>query len=63
MHQNLLFVIIDNFDIDRTSVRPAKADAKLVVDSYRMLSRSITTEGLQSISGRNLELIQAHCCV
>ena len=71
-------VVVDDFDVERISVPPFKADSKLIVDPKTPLSLSITLELLQAIAGRlpkffhpghcvNLpELSQSHplkCCV
>jgi hypothetical protein len=50
-------VIIDDFDIDRASLRPPKANAVLIVDANRMPSGKVPPQCFQTISGRNSKLI------
>jgi hypothetical protein len=50
---------IDNFDIVRIPVFPAKAHAPVVVHANAVLSLPISLEWLQPITGRNPQIIQA----
>jgi hypothetical protein len=52
-------VIVDDFDVDRASVRPTKADPVLSVDSDRMLACAIPFESFEPISGRESQVVQA----
>ncbi|MFZ1123998.1 MAG: hypothetical protein WAN59_02495 [Candidatus Baltobacteraceae bacterium] len=63
IHHQLLIMIIDDLDVDRSRFRPAEADAVPVVDSDRRLSGAIAVQGLEPISWRDAQLIQAHRCV
>jgi hypothetical protein len=44
-------MVVDDFDIERLPVLPAKTDTPLIVDSYAVLTCPITTEFLKTIAG------------
>jgi len=52
-------VIVDDLDVMRTVRRPPKADPPLVIDPDAELTGSKAFERLQSIAGRNPQVIQA----
>jgi hypothetical protein len=51
-------MVVDDFDISRSSFIPDETDAPLIVDPDRMLSRAISLERLEPINGRNPEIVQ-----
>ena len=51
-------MVIQDGDIGRTGMCPAEHDAPLVVDADGVKTRKIAFEGLQAVSGRNLEIVQ-----
>ena len=53
-------MIIDNFDVQRSFVRPAKADPPLLVDPNAPLARAITLQGFQTVAGRRSHVLQLH---
>jgi hypothetical protein len=53
-----LSVIVDNFDLFRTSVRPLKYDSPLIVYANRVLSREIAPQCFQAVSRRGGEVAQ-----
>ncbi|GAB7502274.1 hypothetical protein Bwad003_26590 [Bilophila wadsworthia] len=55
----ILLVIINNFDTVCRAVCPDKADTPLGVDTYAMLTSSITLELFQSVRGWNAEIFKA----
>jgi len=52
-------VVIHDFDIFGTSVRPTETHAELIIDADTMLSRAIVFQGLQSISWRHPQIVQS----
>lgn len=52
-------MIIDDFDVGRTGVRPSKTDAVLIVDPNTVLSLPIAPERLKSIPRWNAEVHEA----
>jgi hypothetical protein len=56
-------VVINNFNVFRTSFGPAKAHPKLLVDSNAMLTSTITRQRLQLITGWYFKIIQLTCCL
>ena len=51
-------MIITDFYFLRAGTRPLKANSKLIVDSNRVLSRSIPLQLLQVIPRRNAKIVQ-----
>ena len=49
-------MIVDNFDLLRTSVRPLKYDSPLIVNANRVLSREIAPQCFQAVSRRGGEV-------
>jgi len=54
-------MVINNFDIFRASLGPAKANPELPVDSDAGLTLAVTVQWLQHISGRYFKIIQLAC--
>tara|TARA_R110002012_G_scaffold223719_1_gene395676 strand:- start:571 stop:723 length:153 start_codon:yes stop_codon:yes gene_type:complete len=50
-------MVINNFDIFRTSLGPAEANPELPVDSNAVLTLAVTMQWLQHISGRYFKII------
>jgi hypothetical protein len=51
-------VVINYFDVFRAFGRPPKAHAQLVIDADAVPPSKIALQGLQSVSGRDSEVIQ-----
>src|SRR6185312_7111256 len=51
-------MVVDDFDIGRTSFCPNEADAPLVVDPDAHLPVAIAMQGLQTVAGRNTQVRQ-----
>jgi len=51
-------VIIHNLNIFRSSGRPTKAEAELIIDSNAVLPGPVTFERFQSISRRHSQILQ-----
>lgn len=51
-------MIVDNFDLLRTSVCPLKYDSPLIVNANRVLSREIAPQCFQAVSRRGGEVAQ-----
>ncbi len=51
-------MIVDDFDLPRAVVSPAKADSPLIVDSNAVLPTPITAEFLQPVTRRHTQVIQ-----
>jgi hypothetical protein len=51
-------MVVDDFDMRRSSFIPHKTDAPLVVDPDRMLSQPIGPQGFKTIAGRHPEIAQ-----
>jgi len=56
-------MVINNFDIFRTSLGPAEAHPELLVDSNAVLTSTITRQWFQPISGRYFKIIQPIRCL
>jgi len=54
-------MVINNFDIFRTSLGPAEANPELPVDSNAVLTLAVTVQWLQHIAGRYFKIIQLAC--
>jgi len=54
-------MVINNFDIFRTSLGPTEANPELPVDSNAVLTLAITMQRLQHIAGRYFKIIQLTC--
>jgi hypothetical protein len=52
-------VIIDDFDVERTGLRPAKADSPLIVDPDAVLTGSSAFQGFESIARWYFQIVQA----
>lgn len=52
-------MVVDDFDILRPSLRPSKANSKLVVDPYAVLTRTVAHEGFESVPWGNSEVAEA----
>jgi len=61
LRMSYLLVVINNFDIFRTSLCPAEAHPELFVDSNTVLISTITGQRLQHIAGRDFKIIQLTC--
>jgi hypothetical protein len=53
-------VVVDDLDIFRSRILPAKADTPLIVDPDAELPGTLPFQGFQTIAWRHLEVIQAH---
>jgi len=51
-------MVINDFDIFRTSIRPPKAQSKLVVNPDAVLASAITAQCFQPIAGRHFKIFQ-----
>jgi hypothetical protein len=51
-------VVIDEFDIIRTSVLPHEADPPLVIDPDAVLTSPVTFESFKPIAGRDSEVFE-----
>lgn len=51
-------MVVDNFNVFRTFVRPAEADAELVVDPNTVLASSISAKRFKAVSGRTSQIGQ-----
>jgi hypothetical protein len=49
-------VIINNFNVFRTLFGPYKTDTPLIIDSYAVLSGTISPKKLKPISGRGAQI-------
>jgi len=56
-------VIVGYLDVVRIAILEAKADPPLVVDADRVLTLSISTQGMESVAGGNSEIIKLRCMV
>jgi hypothetical protein len=45
-------MVVDDFDIRRSSVRPPEADPPLIIDADAVLAEAIALECLQSVASR-----------
>ncbi|GAA5170528.1 hypothetical protein GCM10023342_04050 [Modicisalibacter zincidurans] len=54
-------MVINNFDVFRTSLGPSEANPELPVDSDAVLTLAITRQWLQHIPGRYSKIIQLAC--
>tara|TARA_R110000822_G_C15324207_1_gene494014 strand:+ start:1396 stop:1713 length:318 start_codon:yes stop_codon:yes gene_type:complete len=54
-------MVINNFDVFRTSLGPTEANPELLVDSNAVLTLTVTIQWLQHISGRYFKIIQLAC--
>jgi hypothetical protein len=52
-------VVINDFHIFRTQIRPTKADAPLFVDTNAVLTRTISLERFKVIAGRHPQIIKS----
>jgi len=52
-------VVVHDFDVLRTSRRPAKADTPLIVDANTVLAGSIALQCFKPVSRWNPQIIQA----
>ena len=51
-------MVVDDLDIGRSLIGPHEADAPLVVDTHRMLSRPVALEVLEVIARREPEILE-----
>ncbi|KFI20609.1 hypothetical protein IB75_02135 [Nitrosococcus oceani C-27] len=54
----LLLMVINNFDIFRTGLRPTKANPEPPVDSNAVLTLAVTRQRFQHIAGRYFKIIK-----
>lgn len=54
-------MVINNFDIFRTSLGPAEANPELPVDSNAVLTLAVTMQRLQHIAERYFKIIKLTC--
>jgi hypothetical protein len=59
-------MVVDDFNVFRSSINPAETDTPLGVDPDGMLSSSVPTQRLQPVAGRNPQVLQIdgspNCC-
>ena len=51
-------MVVHNLNIDRTKIRPRKADAELIIDPDAMLPLSITAQLLQTVPRRRPHVLE-----
>jgi hypothetical protein len=51
-------MIIDDFDIGRTSFAPRETNAPVVIDANGILARPLALQRLQTVCGRRAEIVQ-----
>src|SRR5437879_355806 len=51
-------MIVNDFDVPRTVISPAKANSPLVVDSDTVLAAAIAAKFLQSVTRRHPQIVQ-----
>ena len=57
-HKRISSVVIDERDVKRVTILPAKADPPLIVNANAMLAGAITFELLQLITGRSAKVFE-----
>ena len=59
-------MVVDDFNVFRSSINPAETDTPLGVDPDGMLSSSVPTQRLQPVAGRNPQVLKVggstDCC-
>jgi hypothetical protein len=53
-------MVVDDFHIVGVAVPPHEADTILIIDSDAVLSLALAMQGLQPVSGGNIQIIQRH---
>jgi len=53
-------MVIDDFHLERVSIRPLKADAPLLVDADAVLTLAVTLESFELIRRRDHEIAQIY---
>ena len=51
-------MVVHNLNIDRTTIRPRKANAELIIDPDAMLALSVTAQLLQAVSRRRPHVLE-----
>jgi hypothetical protein len=51
-------MVIDDFDVFRTAIRPSKTDAKLIVDADTALPTPVAAQCFEAIAGRRCQIAQ-----
>jgi hypothetical protein len=51
-------MVVDDFDMRRSSLIPYKADAPLIIDPDRILSLAIRSKRFEAIAGRDAKVTQ-----
>jgi len=51
-------VIVHDLDVFRTGIRPAKADAELVVDADAVLPGAVPLERFESVAWRDAQVVE-----
>ena len=51
-------MVVDDLDVIRVPVLPAKADAPLIVDANTVLARAVAFELFESVAGRHTQVLQ-----
>jgi hypothetical protein len=54
----VLLVVVNDLDVIRVPVLPAKADAPLIVDANAVLARAIAFEFFESVAGRDTQVLE-----
>jgi hypothetical protein len=53
-------VVIDDLDVERVSIRPAKANPPLVVDADAVLAFAASSERFQAVSWGHSQVFEPH---
>ena len=56
-------MIVNNFNVQRIAVFPAKAYSPLIVDPYTVLPLAIAFQGFKTVPGRNPKILQLYRAV
>jgi len=56
-------VVVDEFDIIRTSFMPGEAESPLGVDPNAVLATSITSQSLEPVTRWDAQVFDIGCCV
>ena len=56
-------MVIHDLDVLCVPIAPYEAEPPLVIDSNAVLAFAVALQGLQSVRGREAEIIQAESCI
>ncbi len=54
-------MVVGDFDVEGVTIAPTKTNPKLFIDSNAELTRPIALQRLQTVTGRNSEIVQSAC--